>query len=216
MKRLLTALVVGTALMLAPLARAADTAPVPKPSATQAKSVTLPKAAPDSLAMLERAVAKDSTKFDNLYRLGVLYLDRDRVAEATKVLQKAHSLRPKDHKTLVNLGAAFDAGGHATEAQGAYREALKAAPGDSVATCRLASSLYAQGKYDESLDLLRDVIQKRPSAYCAYFTLGVAFADAGIYRDAIRMWRKVVDLAPSSPEAISAKESIEVLEKFVQ
>jgi DUF1365 family protein len=46
--------------------------------------------------------------------------------------------------------------------------------------------------------------------------MGVAFADAGIYRDAIRMWRKVVELAPDSPEAVSAKESIDVLEKFLQ
>jgi hypothetical protein len=29
------------------------------------------------------------------------------------------------------------------------------------------------------------------------------------------MWRKVVELAPTSPEAISANESIDVLEKFV-
>jgi len=43
----------------------------------------------------------------------------------------------------------------------------------------------------------------------------VAFADAGIYREAIRMWRKVVEIAPDSPEAASARESIEVLQKFV-
>jgi cytochrome c-type biogenesis protein CcmH/NrfG len=64
--------------------------------------------------------------------------------------------------------------------------------------------------------MLRDVIKKRPQAYCAYFTLGVAFADVGLYRDAIRMWRKVVEIAPTSAEAVSARESIEVLEKFIQ
>ena len=63
--------------------------------------------------------------------------------------------------------------------------------------------------------MLRKIIAEKPQAYCAYFTLGVAFADAGLYRDAIRMWRKVVDIAPASPEAVSAKESIEVLEKFL-
>jgi cytochrome c-type biogenesis protein CcmH/NrfG len=62
---------------------------------------------------------------------------------------------------------------------------------------------------------LRETLAKAPNAYCAYFTLGVAFADAGIYRDAVRMWQKVVALAPDSPEAVSAKESIEVLEKFL-
>jgi tetratricopeptide (TPR) repeat protein len=96
-----------------------------------------------------------------------------------------------------------------------YREVLAQFPEDSVASCRLASSLYSQSKHAEAMALLQEIIKKSPRAYCAYFTLGVAFADAGIYKDAIRMWRKVVEIAPTSPEAISARESIDVLEKFV-
>ena len=175
----------------------------------------VPAAAVDSLPLLEKAVAKDSTRFDNLYRLGVLYLDRDKVTEATQVLTKAHRLRPKDHRVSVNLGVALDAAGRAAQAQEYYREALVQAPDDSVASCRLASSLYSQTKYSEAVDLLQQIIKKSPGAFCAYFTMGVAFADAGIYKDAIRMWRKVVEIAPTSPEAVSARESIEVLEKFV-
>lgn len=170
----------------------------------------------DSLGLLERAVARDSSKFDNLYRLGVMYLDRDRTNEAIKVLLKARSLKPKNHRLLVNLGAALDAAGQPAGAQTYYREALALVPGDSVATCRLASSLYAQANYQDAMTLLRGMVDKGTGAYCAYFTLGVAFADAGIYRDAIRMWRKVVEIAPTSAEAMSAKESIEVLEKFVK
>ena len=183
-----------------------------KPAAADAKT----PAAVDSLGMLERAVAKDSTKFDNLYKLGVMYLDRDRSTEAVKVFTKAVTLKPKDTKALVNLGAAFDAAGKAEAAQDYYRQALKGAPDDSVAMCRLASSLYASAKTAEAVDLLRQVIKKQPNSYCAYFTMGVAFADAGIYRDAIRMWRKVIALAPQSPEAVSATESIEVLERYVK
>ena len=96
-----------------------------------------------------------------------------------------------------------------------YKQALAVSPGDMVASCRLASSLYAEGKHQQAMDILREVIQQKPIAYCAYFTMGVAFADAGIYREAIRMWRKVVEIAPDSPEAASARESIEVLQKFV-
>lgn len=172
-------------------------------------------AAVDSLPLLEKAVARDSTRFDDLYRLGVLYLDKDKVNEAIKVLTKAHGLRPRDHRVSVNLGVAFDASGLADPAQAYYHEALAQFPDDSVAECRLASSLYSQSKHAEATALLREIIRKSPRAYCAYFTLGVAFADAGIYRDAIRMWRKVVELAPTSPEAISAHESIDVLEKFI-
>jgi Flp pilus assembly protein TadD len=177
--------------------------------------VAVPAALVDSLSLLERAVAKDSTRYDDLCRLGVMYLDQDKAAEAVQVLTRAHVLRPKDYRVSVNLGVALDASGRAGPAQGYYREVLASFPDDSVASCRMASSLYSQGKHAEATGLLQEIIKKSPRAACAYFTLGVAFADAGIYRDAIRMWRKVVELAPTSPEAISARESIDVLEKYV-
>jgi len=173
-------------------------------------------APPDSVGMLEKIVARDSTNFDNLYRLGVMYLDRERMSEAARVLEKANQLHPKDVKVMVNVGIALDALGHSDAAQEWYGKALVASPEDSVAMCRMASSKYAQGKYEEAMSQLRELIRKKPGSYCAYFTLGVAFADAGLYRDAIRQWRKVVALAPTSPEALSAKESIDVLEKFLQ
>lgn len=169
----------------------------------------------DSMAILEKAVARDSSKFDNLMSLGILYLDRDRVAEATRVFRKAAQIRPKDVRALVNLGAAYDAAGSGDLAQAQYRRALDVAPRDSIAACRLASSLYAQGKYSDAMERLRGVIEQSPGAYCAYFTMGVAFADAGIYQDAIRMWKKVVELAPDTPEAASARESVDVLEKYL-
>jgi len=204
----------ATVASAAPAAPAAAKPAAAPPAATKAAAVKSTEV--DSLGLLEKAVARDSSKTDNLYRLGVMYLDRDRPAEAINVLGKVYAKRPKDLKLLVNLGAAHDAQGHGDIAQGLYREALEIAPGDTVASCRLASSLYAGGKQQEAIDLLRSVIQHSPLSYCAYFTLGVAFADAGIYRDAIRMWQKVVELAPGSPEAISAQESIAVLQKFVQ
>ncbi len=185
------------------------------PAAGQSGSASKPAVPVDSLVLLEKAVARDSSKFDNLYHLAVMYLDRDRPSDAIRALSKANRLRPKNVKVLVNLGAAYDATGSPVEAQGHYRAALEAAPGDSVASCRLASSLYVQAKYQEAVDILRDVIRDHPNAYCAYFQMGIAFADAGVYRDAIRMWKKVILLDPNSPEAASAKESIEVLEKFV-
>jgi tetratricopeptide (TPR) repeat protein len=204
--RVLSGLLVG--LMLVVVA-AAPGAAANKPKASKSSTPE------DSLTVLEKAVARDSSKFENLTALGLLYLDRDRPQEAMRVLGKASRLKPKDVRVLVNLGAAQDAAGLPAVAQQAYRQALEIAPGDSIASCRLASSLYSQGKHEEAMDILRDTIHGSPRAYCAYFTLGVAFADAGIYRDAIRMWHKVIDVAPDSPEAVSAKESIEVLEKFV-
>lgn len=207
MKRLVTVLsCVGLAAVAALPARADVKAPAPSAA---------PAAAVDSLELLARAVAQDSTRFDDLGRLGILYLDRDQVEKAVTVLGKAHELKPLDRRVAVNLGAALDASNRPNDAQRHYRQVLAAFPDDSVASCRLASSLYAQGKHGEAVHLLDEVVRRSPRAYCAYFTLGVAFADAGIYRDAMRMWRKVVEIAPASPEGIGARESIEVLEKYV-
>ena len=218
-KRLLTVLLCLGVLAFVP-ARAAEkssakNAPVPAQGAlaAQADTTSAPK---DSVDILAAVVARDSSQFEQLYDLGVKLLDRDRAPEAMRVLTRAHVLQPKDFRVTINLGAALDAMGRAEVAQPYYREALAEQPGDSVAMCRLASSLYSQGKYGDAIDMLRQVIKQSPQAYCAYFTMGVAFADAGIYRDAIRMWQKVVDLAPNSPEAISARESIDVLQKVVQ
>lgn len=208
MKRLLALCCVGMALvsLVATVAHAA-----PKPSVTPA---TTP-AVVDSLGLLERAVARDSSKFDNLYALGVMYMDRMTMDKALVVMAKAVSVQPRNVKALVNAGIAADATGKPEMAQDFYLRALAVAPNDAIAGCRLAESKYGQGKYDESVTMLRELIAKNPRATCAYFTLGEAFADAGIFRDAIRMWKKLVELAPDSPEAISAKESIDVLERFL-
>ena len=201
MKRILAILAALIAVAVAPVHAA------PKPPATPAVV--------DSLALLEKAVAKDSSKVDNLYRLGIMYLDRENNAKAAQVFARANKVKGKNVKVLVNLGVALDNLSRPEEAQAYYREAIAIAPMDSLASCRLATSLYAQGKYADSMNLLRELVQKQPRSHCAYFTMGVAFADAGLYRDAIRMWKKVVDLAPNSPEAQSAKESIDVLERFL-
>jgi Flp pilus assembly protein TadD len=185
-------------------------------SAVQTAGQAGATAAPaDSLELLAQAVAKDSTRFDDLALLGILYLERDQVEQAVAALTRAHSLKPLDRKVAVNLGAALDANNRPATAQLYYREVLAAFPGDSVASCRLAMSLYTQSRYAEAVRLLDEVIERTPRAHCAYFAMGVAFADAGIYRDAMRMWRKVVELSPDSPEGVSARESIEVLEKVV-
>jgi len=209
-KRFVPVLAVIVLAVMIPSARAAE----PKPAKTDAKAAATP-AVTDSLGLLERAVAKDSTKFDNLYKLGIMYLDREKNAEAAQVFSKANQVKPKNVKVLVNLGVALDNLSRADDAQAYYRQAIAIAPNDSLASCRLATSLYAQGKFSDSMTLLRDLIAKQPRSHCAYFTMGVAFADAGLYRDAIRMWKKVVELAPASAEAQSAKESIDVLERFL-
>jgi len=206
----------ATPVLAAPAPASAPAKPAPaKPATTPAKPAATPAAPTDSLVILERAVARDSSKFDNLYRLGIMYLDREKNAEAARVFDKANRVKPKNVKVLVNLGVAYDNLGRADDAQKHYRQAIAIAPSDSLASCRLATSLYAQGKHAESMDLLRDLIAKQPRSYCAYFTMGVAFADAGLYRDAIRFWKKVIEIAPTSPEAQSAKESIDVLERFL-
>lgn len=171
-------------------------------------------AAVDSVRILEQAVAADSS-YENLYRLGVAYLDRDRAVEAVRIFQRCTELKPNDLKSWVNYGAAQDAIGHGGDARKAYREALTIKADDEIALCRLAASLYAGADRTAAMDTLRLTIREHPKSYCAYFTLGVAFADAQMYQEAIRSWEKVVEFAPDTPEAQSARESISTLRQLL-
>src|SRR5262245_52404562 len=65
--------------ILAPAALAADK-----------KTSSSTKAPVDTLAQLERAVARDSSNFENLMKLGTMYVDRDRPLEAQRVLARAN------------------------------------------------------------------------------------------------------------------------------
>jgi len=164
----------------------------------------------DSLAIIERAVAADSS-FENLYRLGIAYLDRDRAFEAVQIFEKCTHREPENVKAWVNLGAAHDAMGHGPQARVAYRQALEMKRNDEIALCRLSASLYASNQRGDAMDTLRLALQEHPESYCAYFTLGVAFADAQMFREAVRAWEKVTQYGKGTPEAQAAEESINSL-----
>ena len=61
---------------------------------TDAKAKSTTKAPIDTLATLERAVARDSSNFDNLFQLGSLYIERDRPLDAQRVLNRANKVKP--------------------------------------------------------------------------------------------------------------------------
>jgi cytochrome c-type biogenesis protein CcmH/NrfG len=196
-------------LMVAGFASSAKAAPAKEKTTTTT-------AAADSVHQLEMAAQKDTNSFEKSYRLGVAYLDRDRPLEAVGAFARATRLRPKEVKAWVNLGAAHDALGRGNDARVAYRHALSLDPTDEIALCRIGASLYAGGLKPAAMDTLRMALKQHPNSYCTYFTLGVAFADAQIYHEAIRAWQKVLDLAPNSPEAVSAKESIQTLQELMK
>ena len=140
MKRFAIPVLVATTILALGPARMGHTANAAKPAAKVASKPGDKSMAVDSLDLLQHAVARDSSKWDNLYHLGLMLIDRDRPQEAQQVLLKATQVRPGHVPTLVNLGAAYDALGQAAKAQLAYNDALKISPDDTVATCRLARS----------------------------------------------------------------------------
>ena len=64
-------------------------------SQTQAVSV-------DSVKIMEEAVAADSS-YENLYRLGVAYLDRDRAVEAVRIFRRLHRTETQRDQVLGQL-----------------------------------------------------------------------------------------------------------------
>ena len=62
----------------------------------------------------------------------------------------------------------------------------------------------------------RRAIEKDPSCYSAMYNIAVAFADAGLFRDAVNWWKKVEQVAPGTEAARSARENINILDRFTQ
>jgi cytochrome c-type biogenesis protein CcmH/NrfG len=96
-----------------------------------------------------------------------------------------------------------------------YKKALTLDSTNVRALCNLGNAYYSQGRHQEATGLYRKALRLDPKNQEAIYNMGVAFADAGIYQSAITYWQKVVSIDSLSVVAESAKNSIQVLQEYV-
>jgi tetratricopeptide (TPR) repeat protein len=104
-----------------------------------------------------------SEDFDALHLLGLLNLQRRRLAEALRFLTQALKVNSGSADALSNLGLALHATGRFEEAVASYRNALRLAPEHPEILYNLGNACLELGRVDDALASYDDVLAKKPS-----------------------------------------------------
>jgi tetratricopeptide (TPR) repeat protein len=169
-----------------------------------------------AVARLEKQHAADPKNYRVLFDLGNAYIDANDQEKAKLMLTQAIELNPKYVEAMVNLGGLYSDLDQQDDAIKWFQEALKVDPENCKARSNLGNSYYTQQHYPDAMFEYRRAVEKDAKCYSAMYNIAVAFADAGLFRDAVAWWKKVEQLAPGTEAARSARENINILDRFTQ
>ena len=201
-------------LLLAGIAHASDEILGGKLEKKSTKSETELKA---EIARLEKQLTADPKNYRLLFDLGNAYAAYpSKEEEAKEAFTKAIGLNPKYVEAMVNLGGLYSDQEQQKEAIEWFEKALALDPENCKARSNLGNAYYAEQRYADAMFEYRRAIEKDPSCCSAMYNIAVAFADAGLFRDAVNWWKKVEQRCPGTEAARSARDNINILDRFTQ
>jgi tetratricopeptide (TPR) repeat protein len=168
------------------------------------------------IARLEKRRDADPKNYRILFDLGNAYADAHKEEEAKDAYTQALALNPKYVEAMVNLGGLYSDQEQQEEAIKWFEKALALDPENCKARSNLGNAYYAGQRYPDAMFEYRRAIEKDPSCCSAMYNIAVAFADAGLFRDAVTWWKKVEQICPGTEAARSARENINILDRFTQ
>jgi tetratricopeptide (TPR) repeat protein len=178
------------------------------------KKVKTDAATQAEIARLEKQVAADRKNYRLHYQLGNAYQDAGQEEKARAEYETALQLNPKYLEAMVNLGGLYADLDRHDDAIAHFEKALGIDPKNCKARSNLGNSYYALERYPDAMFEYRRAIELDPKCYTALYNIAVAFADAGLFREAVTYWARVEKVAPGTEAARSARENIQLLERF--
>jgi len=141
--------------------------------------------------------------FDALQLLGLLNLQRRRLAEALRFLSKALQVNSGSAEAMSNLGLALHALGRFDEAVDQYRSALLVAPGHPEILYNLANACLELGRVDDALANYDDVLAKDASHVGALVNRGNALLRLNRPVQAIASYDRALLSSPGHPQMLT-------------
>ena len=169
-----------------------------------------------SISRLEKQTAADPKNYRLMFDLANEYVTVHNEEKAKLMYEKAIMLNPKYVQAMVNLGSLYSDLEEHDEAIKWYEKALSIDPEDCKARSNLGNVYYTLERYPDAMFEYRRAIDQDPACESALYNIAVAFADAGLFREAVAWWKKVEKAAPGTRAAQSARENIEILDRFTQ
>jgi predicted O-linked N-acetylglucosamine transferase (SPINDLY family) len=155
-----------------------------------------------ALVLLEQRIARKPEP-KPLRKLALLLWERGSQSQATKHLQTALELDPKDIKSLRLLGSWCSSQGEADAAEGYLRRVLELSPEDVASQINLGATLIRQGRPVEATRVLESAVASWPDRVEGLINLGTALSDQGRFSEARAAYQRGLRLRPSQKELIS-------------
>lgn len=169
---------------------------------TLALVFALPAAAQPSraseLEALEQAAARAPGEYAPHLRLGIAFLDADRLTDAFIAFHKALAVRPEAAEPYFYLGLVYFRRGLFEQEVDAYREALSRDPDHLGARLNLGHALVATGDIRRAIEAYRSVLERDPGNLASLFNLGIIFAEANEGGIASAYLQRFLALAPAA------------------
>lgn len=159
-----------------------------------------------ALALLKALIAEAPTNPSHLYKLGVVYSDQGRLAEAKDVLTRALAVAPAHLNSLVALGVVLARAGDVDSAVTTLRHAVHLAPDNPFARQNLGACLLKQGHASEAAEHFRVSLQSDPANSQSQLGLAQALEADGQLHEADAGYQQVLRAAGHGDVAELAKE----------
>lgn len=150
-----------------------------------------------AIRQYNEALKADPKHTKSLFRLGVVYAQQRKFAEATDAWQRYIEVSGRAAVGYNNLALCYEQAGRSGDAAAAYLKGIEADPKSEPLHVNYGMMLARQGKIDEAMKELTTVVS--PAA--AHYDLGVVFERQGRMAEARMEYRLALQLDPSLQDA---------------
>ncbi|MFH0796789.1 MAG: tetratricopeptide repeat protein, partial [Candidatus Omnitrophota bacterium] len=168
----------------------------------------------DPILFYQAVLKYNPNSFRAWNELGVLYLNADRLEEASYHFEKAVALNTEFDQAYDNLGTAYDKSGKPEEAIKAHKKALEINPDNPKIYNNLGNAYNNLNRLDEALEMYRKALRLNPAYKAVYNNVGVVYYKKGMLNEAIKYWTKALEIDPNFDSAANnIKTARETLSK---
>lgn len=177
----------------------------------------------DAISLYDKFLEKNPKAYQVHFNIGNCYKEKGELDKATeeyhKVLEGAKEEKEDlsgneiAAKALAAIGECYLKKEDYENAQKYFKNSIEIYPKDEALAYNVAEIYFSNNKIDEAIQYFELSKQIKPDWGKPYLKLGYAYLNKGDYEKAKESLKRFLEIEPESPEASTAKNIIEYLDK---